>query len=99
MTSWHNTAKSTGPALEVNAAAAPGSNAFLPGETPTEQSGGETAEAVVVCNKPKGKEPRRAKPNRNTPTPWGTSCLIKPDGEGAMNASTVGSMGEFRSRS
>jgi hypothetical protein len=33
-TSWHNTAKSFGLPVEVNAEVAQGSNAFLPGEIP-----------------------------------------------------------------
>ena len=41
-----------GSVAEVNAAVVPGSNAFLPGETPTRQLGGESAEAVVVDSKP-----------------------------------------------
>ena len=32
VTSWHNTAKSSGLPVEVNAAVVQGSNAFLPGE-------------------------------------------------------------------
>ena len=38
--------------MEVNAAVVPGSNAFLPGETPTRQLGGESAEAVVPRSEP-----------------------------------------------
>ena len=41
-----------GSVVEVNAAVVPGSNAFLPGETPTEQSGGESAEAVLASSEP-----------------------------------------------
>ena len=40
----------------------------------------------------------RAKPNRNTPTLWRTLHPMKPNGEGAMSAATVGSMGAFRSK-
>jgi hypothetical protein len=41
-----------GSVAEVNAAVVPGSNASLPGETPAEQSGGESAEAVVASSEP-----------------------------------------------
>ena len=41
-----------GSVAEVNAAVVPGSNAFLPGETPTGQPEGESAEVVVVDSKP-----------------------------------------------
>jgi hypothetical protein len=51
-TSWHNTAKSTGSVAEVNVAVVQGSNAFLPGEIPPGQPGGESAEAVVPDDKP-----------------------------------------------
>ena len=52
--------KVVGPVAEVNAAVAPGSNAFLPGETPLGQSGGESAEAIVMSSKPgAGKRPRK----------------------------------------
>ena len=57
-TSWHNTAKSSGLPVEVNAAVVQGSIAFLPGEpersgdgrrqTCRERSGQESAEAIVV---------------------------------------------------
>ena len=41
-----------GSVAEVNAAVVPGSNAFLPGETPLGQPGGESAEAIVMGSKP-----------------------------------------------
>ena len=44
--------KAVGLIVEVNAAVALGSNAFLPGETPTGQPEGESAEAIVMCSKP-----------------------------------------------
>ena len=43
-----------GSVAEVNAAVVPGSNAFLPGETPLGQPGGESAEAIVVHSRPGG---------------------------------------------
>ena len=47
--SWHHTTKPTGSVAEVNAAVAPESNAFLPGETPDREIRiGESAEAIVV---------------------------------------------------
>jgi len=51
-----------GSVAEVNAAVVPGSNAFLPGETPLEQSGGESAEAVVASSEP-GAGNARLNPN------------------------------------
>ena len=42
---------------EVNAAVVPGSNAFLPGETPTGKSDGESAEAIVPSSEPGAKKP------------------------------------------
>ena len=50
--SWHNTAKSTGLPVEVNAAVAQGSNAFLPGEISGSPDREKSAEVVVVFNKP-----------------------------------------------
>ena len=41
-----------GSVAEVNAAVVPGSNALLPGETPTGQPGGESAEAIVPSSEP-----------------------------------------------
>ena len=46
--SWHNTAKSTGLPVEVNAAVAQRSNAFLPGEIPRSKCRGKSAEAIVA---------------------------------------------------
>lgn len=48
MMSWHNTAKSTGMSVEVNAAVVQQSNVFLPGEICQERSGQKSAEAIVV---------------------------------------------------
>ena len=41
-----------GSVAEVNAAVVLGSNALLPGETPTGQPGGESAEAIVLSSEP-----------------------------------------------
>ena len=50
--SWHNTAKPSDPVRAVNGAVARGRTAFLPGEILPGQSGGKSAEAVVVADKP-----------------------------------------------
>jgi hypothetical protein len=50
--SWHHTAKSHGLAVEVKAAVAQGSSAFLPGEILCACAEGKSAEAVVGFNKP-----------------------------------------------
>jgi len=47
-TSWHNTAKSSGLPVEVNAAVVQGSIVPLPGEIWRERSGQKSAEAIVV---------------------------------------------------
>jgi len=46
--SWHNTAKSPGMPVEVNAAAVRRSNVQLPGEIPPLSGGGKSAEAIVA---------------------------------------------------
>ena len=46
--SWHNTAKSSGVPVEVNAAAVRRSNVSLPGEIPSLLGGGKSAEVIVV---------------------------------------------------
>ena len=46
--SWHNTAKSPGMPVEVNAAAVQRSNVPLPGEIPLLSGGGKSAEVVVI---------------------------------------------------
>lgn len=50
--SWHNTAKPYDAVREVNAAVVRRRTAFLPGEALREQSGGESAEAVVPGSEP-----------------------------------------------
>lgn len=63
MASWHNTAKPSGPAVEVNAAVVPGSNTLLPGETLLGQPGEESAEAIVASSEPGAEKG----PERRTP--------------------------------
>ena len=48
-TSWHNTAKSSGLPVEVNAAVVQWSNVLLPGEICRERSGQKSADAIVVA--------------------------------------------------
>ena len=45
---WHNTPKTSGMPLEVNAAAVRWSNVLLPGEIPPLSGDGKSAEAIVV---------------------------------------------------
>ena len=45
--SWHNTVKSIGLPVEVNAAVAQGNNALLPGEIPQRKCCGKSAEATT----------------------------------------------------
>jgi len=52
-TSWHNTAKSSGLPVEVNAAVVQGSNAFLPGEICTVKAEQKSAEAIVPARSEK----------------------------------------------
>lgn len=47
-TSWHNTAKSSGVPVEVNAAAVRWSNVPLPGEISPSADGEKSAEVVLV---------------------------------------------------
>jgi len=64
--SWHNTAKSFGLPVEVNAAVAQGSNAFLPGEISWSLDREKSAEAVVVINKPGALKGSRKRRNRKS---------------------------------
>jgi hypothetical protein len=57
--SWHNTAKSPGMPVEVNAAAVRRSNVPLPGEIPPTEGGGKSAEAIVVEETSRGLEDAR----------------------------------------
>ena len=56
--SWHNTAKSTGMPVEVNAVAVRRSNVQLPGEIPPAQAVGKSAEVVVVGKTSRGRDAR-----------------------------------------
>jgi len=53
--SWHNTAKPTGSAAEVNAAVVTGSNALLPGEAPYRATGAIVALKSVKADGAKGR--------------------------------------------
>ena len=64
--SWHNTAKPYDSVRAVNAAVARRRTAFLPGEILPVSTGGKSAEAIVVADKP-GAE-RRPLKQRNRPT-------------------------------
>jgi hypothetical protein len=52
--SWHNTAKSSGVPVEVNAAAVRRSNVPLPGEICPGQPGQKSAEVIVVGKTSRG---------------------------------------------
>ena len=52
--SWHNTAKSPGMPVEVNAAAVQRSNVPLPGEISPSQDGEKSAEVIVVGKTSRG---------------------------------------------
>ena len=109
-TSWHNTAKSSGLPVEVNAVVVQGSITLLPGETCRERSGQESAEAIVVEEMSRGRDARlnndtggltqrRAELHGNVLTAWRTvNPPITPDGEVEPRAVTMGSMWAFRSR-
>jgi hypothetical protein len=58
-TSWHNTAKSSGLPVEVNAVVVQGSIVLLPGEIWRERSGQKSAEAIVVEETSRGLEAAR----------------------------------------
>ena len=64
--SWHHTAKSTGLPVEVNAAVAQRSNAFLPGEISGSSDREKSAEAVVVLSKPGALKGSRKRRNRKS---------------------------------
>lgn len=109
-TSWHNTAKSSGLPVEVNAAVVQGSTVLLPGETCRERSGQESAEAIVVGETSRSAEKhskvaggltqRRAEPNGSVLTAWRTVNPPRtPDGEVEPKVVTMGSMWALRSGS
>ena len=58
--SWHNTAKSSGVPVEVNAAAVRRSDVPLPGEIPPLSGGGKSAEAIVMRGTSRGLEDARS---------------------------------------
>ena len=109
-TSWHNTAKSSGLPVEVNAVVARGSITLLPGEACRERSGQESAEAIVVEEMSRGRDARvnndtgrltqrRAELHGNVLTAWRTvNPPMTPDGEVEPRVATMGSMWAFRSR-
>lgn len=109
-TSWHNTAKSSGLPVEVNAVVAQGSITLLLGEIWRERSGQKSAEAIVVeetsrghyariNNDTGGLTQRRAELHGNVLTAWRTvNPSITPDGEMEPRAAAMGSMWAFRSR-
>lgn len=64
--SWHNTAKSFGLPVEVNAAVVQGSNAFLPGEISRPSDREKSAEAIVAISKPGAVSRPRKRRNRKS---------------------------------
>ena len=103
-TSWHNTAKSSGLPVEVNAAVVHGSITLLPGEICRERSGQKSAEAIVVEETSRGRDARinndtgsltqrRAELHGNVLTAWRTvNPTITPDGKLEPKAAAMGSM-------
>jgi hypothetical protein len=57
--SWHNTAKSSGVPVEVNAAAVRWSNVQLPGEISRASAREKSAEVIVVGKTSRGRDARR----------------------------------------
>lgn len=108
-TSWHNTAKSSGLPVEVNAAVVQGSIAFLPGEICRERSGQKSAEAIVVAETSRGLEEARANDDTGSltgrraelvgsvPTACRTETTDEAGRRGGPRADTTGSMGVLRS--
>ena len=108
-TSWHNTAKSSGLPVEVNAAVVQGSITLLPGEISSSQDAEKSAEAIVVGDTSRsanehvkiagGLTQRRAELHGNVLTAWRTvNPPITPDGEMEPRVVAMGSMWTFRSR-
>jgi hypothetical protein len=107
-TSWHNTAKSSGLPVEVNAVVAQGSITLLPGEACRERSGQESAEAIVVEEMSRGRDARvnndtgaltqrRAELHRSVLTARRTvNPPMTPDGEVEPRAAAMGSMWALR---
>jgi hypothetical protein len=66
--SRHNTAKSRGSTVEVNAAVVSRSNALLPGEIPWPQGDGKSAEVILAGSEPGGiKAPQHKTPEDSMP--------------------------------
>jgi len=106
-TSWHNTAKSSGLPVEVNAVVVQGSIVPLPGEIWRERSGQKSAEAIVVGETSRGRDARlnddtgsltqrRAEPNGSVLTADQTPQPTTPDGEAWTRAGLMGSMWMLR---
>ena len=108
-TSWHNTAKSSGLPVEVNAVVVQGSIVPLPGEIWRERSGQKSAEAIVAGETSRsarshskvagGLTQRRAELHGNVLTAWRTANPpMTPDGEVEPRVASMGSMWTFRGR-
>ena len=109
-TSWHNTAKSSGLPVEVNAAVVQGSITPLPGEISRASATEKSAEVIVVEETSRGRDARvnndtggltqrRAELHGNVLTAWRTvNPPMTPDGEVEPRAAAMGSMWAFRSR-
>ena len=105
-TSWHNTAKSSGLPVEVNAVVVQGSIVPLPGEIWRERSGQKSAEAIVVGETSRSANEhskiagrltqRRAEPNGSVLTADQTPQPTTPDGEAWTRAGSMGSMWTLR---
>ena len=101
-TNWHNSAKSSGLPVEVNAVVVQGSIVPLPGEIWRERSGQKSAEAIVVGETSRGLEDarlnndtggltqRRAEPNGSVLTAGQTPQPTTPDGEAWTRAGSMG---------
>ena len=108
-TSWHNTAKSSGLPVEVNAAVVQGSIVQLPGEISPAQAAEKSADAIVVGETSRGRDARvnndtgrltqrRSEPNGSVLTAWRKVNPPKtPDGEVEPRAAAMGSMWALRS--
>lgn len=101
-TSWHNTAKSSGLPVEVNAAVVQGSIVPLPGEISPARADEKSAEAIVVGETSRsaklhskvagGLTQRRAEPNGSILTARQAPQQTTPDGEVWTRAGSMGSM-------
>ena len=106
-TSWHNTAKSSGLPVEVNAVVVRESIVPLPGEISPPRGGEKSAEAIVVGETSRGRDARinndtggltqrRAEPNGSVLTADQTPQPKTPDGEAWTKAGSMGSMWALR---